>query len=126
VDAILDADQSALRKQRHTAHRIWVCIQNELPGCKIAERTVPEYVNTRKVALGLLVREVYISQSYTSGAEAQIDCYEAYGDVAGEHKKLQVFAMRSMASSLPSKGRISLASEGTVRAQDQRRSSIEV
>jgi len=30
--------------------------------------------------------------------EAQIDWYEAYADLAGERTKLQVFAMRSMAS----------------------------
>src|ERR1043166_6688623 len=47
-DAILEADRKAPRKQRHTAHRIWVRIQNELAGCNIAERTVHEYVHTRK------------------------------------------------------------------------------
>ena len=98
VDGILESDRKAPRKQRHTAHRIWVRIRNELPGCKIAERTVREYVHTRKIVLGLLVREVCIPQSYAWGAEAQIDWYEAYADLAGERTKLQVFAMRSMAS----------------------------
>jgi len=32
------------------------------------------------------------------GVEAQVDWYEAYADVCGERTKLQVFAMRSMAS----------------------------
>lgn len=98
VDGVLEADRKAPRKQRHTAHRIWVRIQSELPDCKIAERTIREYVHTRKIALGLLVREVCIPQSYPWGAEAQIDWYEAYADLAGERIKLQVFAMRSMAS----------------------------
>ena len=98
VDAILEADRKAPRKQRHTAHRIWARIQNELSDCKIAERTVREYVHTRKVALGLLVREACVPQSYPWGVEAQIDWYEAYADLAGERIKLQVFAMRSMAS----------------------------
>jgi len=98
VDRILEADRKAPRKQRHTAHRIWVRIQNELPECKIAERTVREYVHTRKVALGLLVREVCVPQSYTWGAEGQIDWYEAYADLSGERTKLQIFGMRSMAS----------------------------
>ena len=35
VDAVLEADRKAPRKQRHTAHRIWERIQNELPNCKI-------------------------------------------------------------------------------------------
>jgi hypothetical protein len=47
-----------------------------LPGCKIAERTVREYVQARKIALGLLVREACIPQTYAWGAEAQIDWYE--------------------------------------------------
>jgi transposase-like protein len=54
----------APRKQRHTAHRIWARIQSELPDCKIAERTVREYVHDRKVALGLIVRETHVPQSY--------------------------------------------------------------
>ena len=53
IDAILEADRKAPRKQRHTAHRIWTRIGNELPTCKIAERTVREYVHDRKIALGL-------------------------------------------------------------------------
>jgi tryptophan 2,3-dioxygenase len=32
VDAVLEADRKAPRKQRHTAHRIWQRIQYELPG----------------------------------------------------------------------------------------------
>ena len=66
--------------------------------CKIAERTVREYVHDRKIALGLIVRETCVPQSYAWGVEAQVDWYEAYADVAGERIKLQVFAMRSMAS----------------------------
>ena len=57
-----------------------------------------EYVHDRKIALGLLVRETFVPQSYDWGVEAQVDWYEAYADLAGERTKLQVFAMRSMAS----------------------------
>ena len=52
----------------------------------------------RKIALGFIVRETCVPQSYPWGVEAQIDWYEAYADLAGERIKLQVFAMRSMAS----------------------------
>ena len=98
IDVILETDRKAPRKQRHTAHRIWVRMQNELPECKIAERTVREYVHARKIALGLMVRETCVPQSYAWGVEAQVDWYEAYADLAGERVKLQVFGMRSMAS----------------------------
>jgi transposase len=98
IDAILEADRRAPRKQRHTAHRIWTRIGIELPTCKIAERTVREYVHDRKIALGLMARETCVPQSYPWGVEAQIDWYEAYADLGGERVKLQVYAMRSMAS----------------------------
>ena len=57
-----------------------------------------DYVHERKLALGLMVRETFVPQSYDWGVEAQVDWYEAYADLAGERTKLQVFAMRSMAS----------------------------
>src|SRR5436190_23405186 len=98
IDAILRGDRQAPRKQRHSAHRIWVRLRQELPNCPVAERTVREYVHDRKRALGLLAREVCVAQSYEWGVEAQVDWYEAYADLAGERTKLQVFSMRSMAS----------------------------
>jgi transposase len=98
IDAILEGDRKAPRMQRHTAHRVWVRMQHELAECEIAERTVREYVHDRKIALGFIVRETYVPQSYPWGVEAQIDWYEAYAHLAGERIKLQVFAMRSMAS----------------------------
>ena len=98
IDQILQGDRQAPRKQRHTAHRIWERIQRELPECKIGERTVRQYVHQRKIALGMLMRETCVPQSYAWGVEAQVDWYEAYADLAGERVKLQVFAMRSMAS----------------------------
>jgi transposase len=98
VDAILEGDRKAPRKQRHTAHRIWGRIREELPDCQIGERTVRQDVRQRKVELGMKGRETYVPQSYTWGAEAQVDWYEAWAELGGERVKLQVFAMRSMAS----------------------------
>jgi len=98
IDQILEGDRQAPRKQRHTAHRIWARLREELPDCRVAERTVREYVRDRKLALGLLGREVCVAQSYDWGVEAQVDWYEAYADLGGERTKLYVFALRSMAS----------------------------
>jgi transposase len=39
-----------------------------------------------------------VPQSYDWSGEAQVDWYESCADLAGERLKLQVFAMRSMAS----------------------------
>ncbi len=69
------------------AKSTWAISSRTVSGPTIAERTVREYVHTRKIALGLLVREVCIPQSYAWGAEAQIDWYEAYGDLVEERTK---------------------------------------
>jgi hypothetical protein len=53
IDAILEGDRKAPRKQRHTAHRIWERIGQQLPECRIGERTVRQYVHNRKIVLGM-------------------------------------------------------------------------
>jgi len=73
IDAILQADRQAPRKQRHTAHRIYVRIREEVPACPIAESTVRRYVRQQKEALGLLNRETFAPQHYPYGTEAQVD-----------------------------------------------------
>jgi transposase len=98
IEAILEGDRRAPRKQRHTARRIHQRIRAELPGCEVAESTVREYVRERKQELGLFRRETFVPQSYAWGSEAQVDWYEAYADLGGERQKLQVFSLRSMAS----------------------------
>lgn len=98
IEAILEADRKAPRKQRHTAHRIYVRIGQELPRSQVAESTVRQYVRERKHALGLLARETFVPQSYPWGQEAQVDWYEAQADLGGERQKLQVFVLRSMAA----------------------------
>jgi transposase len=98
IDGILEADRQAPRKQRHTAHRIYERLRQERPEHPIAESTVRQYVRERKAALGLLRRETFVPQNYAWGSEAQVDWYEAYADLGDERVKLQVFALRSMAS----------------------------
>src|SRR5215470_5412828 len=98
IEAILEADRKAPRKQRHTAHRIWCRIGAELPEVQVAECTIRRYVRKRKMELRLVGQEPFIPQSYRWGQEAQVDWYEAYADIAGEREKAYVFCMRSMAS----------------------------
>ena len=64
----------------------------------MAESTVRNHVRARKRQMGLEKRETFVPQSYVPGQEAQVDWYEAWIDFAGERTKVQVFAMRSMAS----------------------------
>jgi transposase len=98
IDAILEADRSAPRKQRHTAHRIYERIRQELPEQQVAEVTVRQYVRERKRELGWLTRATCVPQSYAPGQEGQVDWYEAWAELNGVPTLLQVFALRSMVS----------------------------
>jgi len=98
IDGILEADQHSPRKQRHTAHRIWARLRAEHPEHPVAEPTVRRYVRRRKQELGLGRRVACVPQSYALGQEGQVDWFEAVAKLDGKEYKLQVFAMRSMAS----------------------------
>ena len=98
IDQVLDEDRRAPRKQRHTARRIYCRILREFPDAAVAESTVRNHVRARKRQMGVDKRETFVPQSYALGHEAQVDWYEAWIDFAGERTKVQVFAMRSMAS----------------------------
>jgi hypothetical protein len=67
IDEILREDQTAPRKQRHTAHRIWQRIRQERPD-SVAEATVRRYVRERKQELGLTSRETFVHHRSTTGA----------------------------------------------------------
>jgi transposase len=95
IDEILEADRAAPRKQRHTAHRIYVRINQELSH-RVAETTVREYVRKRKQEMGLGHGEIYIPQTYQWGEQAQIDWYEAWVWLGEEKRKAQIFSCRSM------------------------------
>jgi transposase len=98
IDRILNDDQQAPRKQRHTAHRIWMRLRQERPDYPLGEATVREYVRVRKREMGINGREVFVPQSYALGQEAQVDWFEAAARLDGHLTTLQFFAMRSMAS----------------------------
>ena len=98
IDTVLEEDRGAPRKQRHTARRIHRRLLQAFPDAAVAESTVRNHVRERRRQLGLIRRETFVPQSYTWGQEAQVDWYEAWADLGGERTKLQVFALRSMAS----------------------------
>ena len=98
IDKVLDEDRRAPRKQRHTARRLYRRILSEFPDATVAESTVRNHVRERKHQMGLLRRETFVPQSYGWAQEAQVDWYEAWVDLGGERTKVQIFAMRSMAS----------------------------
>src|SRR5215813_9052636 len=97
IDEILEADRHAPRKQRHTAHRIYTRIDQELRH-QIAESTVRQSVRERNQEMGLGGGEIYIPQSDQWGEQAQIDWYEAWVWFGEEMQKAQIFSCRRMAS----------------------------
>jgi transposase len=98
IDAMLEADRQAPRKQRHTAHRVWERLRTEPPVIEVSESTVRQYVRQRKREIGLTKPDIFIAQSYAWGVEAQVDWYEAWAELDGLRTKLFVFSVRSMAS----------------------------
>lgn len=98
IEATLEADRKAPRKQRHTAHRIWCRIRAEMPEVEVCESTVRRYVRQRKLERRLASQEPCVPQTYHWGQEAQVDWYEAEVEIAGEREKAYLFCMRSMAS----------------------------
>lgn len=98
IDNILEQDERAPRKQRHTARRICERIKAELPDARVAERTVQYYVRELRERRGLTKHEVFVPQHYEWGVEAQVDWYEATVVLGGERRVLQFFCLRAMAS----------------------------
>ena len=98
IDRILNEDQHAPRKQRHTAHRIWERLRETQPEHVMGEATVREYVRRRKREMGINGREIFVPQSYALGQEGQVDWFEAAARLDGQVCTLQFFVMRSMGS----------------------------
>ena len=94
IDAWLEGDRTAPRKQRHTARRIWRRLLDE-HGADVAESTVREYVRQRRRAMGWPVGEVFIPQVHAPGAEAEVDWGQAHVDLAGTRTKVHLLFMRA-------------------------------
>ena len=93
VEAILTNDKQAPRKQRHTAHRIWQRVRDEL-GVAVAESTVRAYVAERRRKLGI-GQSVFVPQHHEIGAQAEADFYEADFNFPWGRQTAQVIALRS-------------------------------
>jgi hypothetical protein len=98
IHSVLEQDQHAPRKQRHTAQRVFERVREEIPQTPVSARSVRRAVQEWKQQRQQECTETYISQEYELGREAQVDWHEAYADIAGERRKLQVLCVRSMYS----------------------------
>jgi len=93
IDEILIADQTAPRKQRHTAKRIADRLADE-HGVVVAGSTMRDHVRKRRRELGLTA-EAFCEQVHDPGVTAEVDWGEATVSLAGVLTVLGVFLMRS-------------------------------
>ncbi|MGH2728078.1 MAG: IS21 family transposase, partial [Actinomycetota bacterium] len=96
IEAILQADKKAPRKQRHTALRIWQRVRDELR-LTVGESTVRHHVAGRRRELGIGI-SAYVPQHHTDAAQAEVDFYEADVVVAGRQCVAKFISVRSEAS----------------------------
>ncbi len=87
IDQILEEDRSLLKKQRHTAKRIFERLRDE-HGFTGGITIVTDYVRERKRR----TREVFVPLSHAPG-HAQVDFGETLGVIGGVQRKLHYFAM---------------------------------
>jgi transposase len=87
IEQILEEDRSLLKKQRHTAKRIFERLRDE-HGFTGGITIVTDYVRERKRR----TREVFVPLSHAPG-HAQVDFGEALGVIGGVQRKLHYFAM---------------------------------
>lgn len=87
IGAILDADQVAPPKQRHTAKRIWQRLRDE-HGFRGGYTTVKDYVRVARTRS----RETFVPLVHPPG-HAQVDFGEAVGVIGGVRQKLHFFCM---------------------------------
>jgi transposase len=87
IDQILEADRAVLKKQRHTAQRIFERLRDE-HGFSGGVTIVTDYVREKKRR----TREVFVPLSHPPG-HTQVDFGEALGEIGGVQCKLHYFAM---------------------------------
>jgi transposase len=87
IHAILDADRTAPKKQRHTAHRIWQRLRDE-HGFTGGYTAVKDVVRALKIGR----QEVFLPLSHPPG-EAQVDFGFADAVVAGVPTQVAVFVL---------------------------------
>ena len=97
IDAWLEADKSAPRKQRHTARRVWERLRDE-HGVFVGESTVRRYVTEVRRRQEVPLTEVMVPQRHVLGDEAEVDFGTITVELAGITVDVQLFLMRLSAS----------------------------
>lgn len=97
IDAMLEEDLTAPRKQRHTARRILARLAEEHGATELSYSTVRDYVHHRRPVIDAeagRAREGFVPQEHAPGAEAEVDFGEVWVMLAGAKTKCHMFAFR--------------------------------
>ena len=97
IDWWLTEDESAPRKQRHTARRVFQRLVEEL-GADVGESTVRRYVAQAKRDRPVSISKVNVPQSHPAGEEAEVDFGQITFRLGGELVIGRMFIMRLSAS----------------------------
>jgi len=97
IEAWLEQDRYAPRKQRHTARRVWQRLVEE-HGAEVGESTVRRDVTEVRARQEFPLVEVAVPHNHPLGAEAEVDFGTASVYVAGFLVEVQLFIMRLSAS----------------------------
>lgn len=98
IDAILKADLTAPRKQRHTVKRIYDRLLDEHEAVDVSYQMVRAYVAARREEIrlqaGKAVVDAFVPQTHRPGAEAEVDFGDVSVRLAGELVTCYLFAFR--------------------------------
>ena len=97
IDAWLEADRTAPRKQRHTARRVWQRLLEE-HGAQVGESTVRRYVAEARRRAEVPLAEVMVPQHHPLGEEGEVDFGSISVYLAGLLVEVPMFIMRLSAS----------------------------
>ncbi|RQW95331.1 IS21 family transposase, partial [Micromonospora inaquosa] len=98
IDAMLQADLDAPRKQRHTARRVLARLVDEHGVVDLSYSTVRDYVALRRPQIaaeaGRGLETAFVLQTHLPGAEAEVDFGDVWVRLAGVMTKCFLFTLR--------------------------------
>lgn len=98
IDAMLRADLTAWRKQRHTARRVLARLVDEHGMTEVTYSAVRDYVARRRPEIaaeaGRAGAQAYVPQFHEPGAEAEVDFADVWVRLAEELTKCFLFTLR--------------------------------
>lgn len=93
IDQWIQQDAHAPRKQRHTGQRVYdrLVEEQQFTGSISSVRTYLRHLRLEQGASD----QIFVTQCYLPGEEAEVDWYEIYVDFPSGRKKVYIFQMRA-------------------------------